>query len=254
MPPTKRPTTTTQSKDQSSAYAFSKAYQRVGRTPDKVLEWLIRFGEKDLPALSEKEWGQLRNELTAFTDIGHQEMLGQNLHEAIVSIRNLYEAYEAKGITPPQHREDPITLPLAEEFHAITKRAIKELVEKGWTILGEIATMPLIAKASIVKASKPPHKVLFKALNVWHLTLRDPSGISYTFNLHLLNVLKEVGSRLEICHSPTCRKYYVMHRYDQRYCTKRCRSRVAMKEWRQKRKNEKSKPKGGAKRGTKRKQ
>ena len=131
---------------------------------------------------------------------------------------------------------------------------IKELVEKGWTILGEIATMPFIAKASIVKASKPPPKVLFKALNVWHLTVRDPSGISYTFNLHLLNVLKEVGSRLEICHSPTCRKYFVMHRYDQRYCTKGCRSREAMKEWRQKQKAEKSKPKGGAKRGTKRKQ
>ena len=76
MPPTKRPTTTTQSKDQSSAYAFSKAYQRVGRTPDKVLEWLIRFGEKDLPALSKKEWVQLRNELTAFIAIGAGRLVG----------------------------------------------------------------------------------------------------------------------------------------------------------------------------------
>ncbi len=84
MPLAKRPTSSTKSTDQSSAYAFSKVYRHVGRTPENVLEWLIRFGEKDLPALSKKEWGQLRNELTAFIDIGFKGLVGLNLHEAIV--------------------------------------------------------------------------------------------------------------------------------------------------------------------------
>jgi len=245
MPLTKRPTTTTQSKDQRSAYAFSKAYGDVGRTPEKVLEWLIGFGEKDLRTLSEREWGRWRNELTAFIDIGTIGFLGRNLHEAIVFLKNM----EAEGRHPPPSHQGPLTLQIAKKLQSITKRAIKELIETGVTLLPEIAISPLIKKIS-----KPAFGLVFKGMEVLQVPQRGQSVTHDRFIVHLQNVLKEVGTRLEFCHSPTCRKAFVMYRYGQLYCSKRCHSRVAMKEWRQKRKDEKSKPKGGAKHGTKRKQ
>jgi hypothetical protein len=245
MPPTKRPTSSTKSTDQSLVYAYEKAFHDIGRKPGKVMEWLIRFGEKDLRTISKKEWDQLQNELKAFIDIGRIELSGRNLHQALVLLKNS-QAYRI------QHGPlflDPITLPMAKKLQSITKTAIKELIEEGMTYLPKITTSALIGKRP-----KPRFGSHIKGLYFFSMCQGGQTGMHDEFIVHLQNLLKEVGLQLEICHSPTCRKTFVMYRYDQRYCTKRCRSRVAMKEWRQKRKNEKSKPKGGAKRGTKRQQ
>ena len=155
---------------------------------------------------------------------GGKGLVGLNLHEAIVWIKNR----EARGFQYPPYHQDPLTLLFAMNLQLITKTAIKELIEKGLTLLPEIATSPFIKKTS-----KPVFGLYFKGMEVWHVTQGGQSGTHDRFIVHLLNVLKELGTRLEFCHSPTCRKTFVMQRYDQRYCTKRCRSREAMKEWRQ---------------------
>ena len=122
MPPTKRPTTTTQSKDQSLIYTYETAFRHIGRTPEKVLEWLIRFGEKDLRTISKKEWDQLHNELKAFTVIGSWELHGRNLHEALVSLKNV----QVNDIKLGFLFLNPITLPMAKKLQLITKTAIKD--------------------------------------------------------------------------------------------------------------------------------
>jgi len=249
MPLTKRTPTAAQSKDQISAYAFRTAYRRIGRTPEKVLEWLIRFGEKDLRTISEREWDQLRNELTGFIQIGGQELYGSSLHEAIVHLRKLEESdHLSGGVQYPPFLQDPITPQFAKKLQSIAKSAIKGLIENGLATLPEITTTPFIFK------TPKPHVGLYflgsyvNDMGVWYLTEDgQQKGKHAQFIVLLVNVLKEKGSRLEVCCSPICRKIFVMHRSDQRYCTRSCRSRVAMKEWRQKRKNEKSKLKGGSK-------
>ena len=249
MPPTKRPTSSTKPTDQSLVYAYEKAFEKafhdIGRTPEHILEWLIRFGEKDLRTISKKEWDQLQNELKAFIDIGGIELSGRNLHQALVLLKDS-QAYRI------QHGLlflDPISLPMAKKLQSITNTAIKELIEEGMTYLPEITTSSLIGKRP-----KPRFGSYIKGMYLFLMCQGGQTGMHDEFIVHLQNVLRGVGLQLEICHSPTCRQTFVMNRYAQRYCTKRCRSREAMKEFRQKRKNEKSKPKGGAKHGTKRKQ
>lgn len=243
-------TTRLDPKKESSPYNFQAAYRRIGRTHEDVMEWLIRFCEIDLRSLRQREWNSLRNELWCLTAIGYKELQGFNIHEAIVYLNNIKEN-KKDDFEDDLLRQNDLTFILVKKLQRITKAALQDLTtEEGATILPEI-TIGLF----IIKNSKPFFGHYSQGMEVFYL-VKSQTATHDQFIFLLMNVLKEVGTRLTTCHSPRCRKFFVMHRYEQRYCTKRCRSREAMRELREKRREEKlqqeSKEKGGRTDGKKR--
>ena len=211
-------------------------FQRIGSTPVRNMEWLLQFNEQALDRLSPEEWKYLQEEILAFSLLGLLRFRGRGRYPSTDEVRRFAEV-------PFRTRTSQEFLKnLAQEMQDRSRRAISEFLSQG----------------AIVLPRTPSREIVRMPFGVFEIPQQPDDPVSF-FLEHLIGLLLDVGSRLLACGAPDCqRTAFVQTRRNQRFCSHTCRSRIAIREWRDRKHREKDKKKGrrasakgGSRHGTK---
>lgn len=204
-----------------------KAKKRLGATPSHYLAWLIRFVQVDLDTLSA---GQLSDLGWEFVTLESLDVLG-TLFGGMKSANGTKKAplllEDGMGQLIREKPADP------KELHQVQdalRPRVNEFLSNHQTSL-EFSSLTLTIESLVPFFTNDP-KAAFAYPCRLGLTVTEKDE----WNLKLIFLLAHLGHEVRQCRE--CSTIFVAERKDQFFCTRRCVSRSAQREF-QKRKREK---------------
>lgn len=196
---------------------LDKAMDRLGNTPVKVMEWILRFDQENLGTISEGDWTNRRYELAEFTQYG---ALGRKSFEKekVISIPS-WSSMAPKSEIPENPNEIQLwyvqQLPgkrAAKELQKITHECLKEHLENGTT------SFPL-SGATIHTGYDKERDLGFK-----FILSNNPKTM---FGYYLSSFIAQHSGRIRRCAG--CPIIFLADRKNQIYHSSQCQSRINMR-------------------------
>jgi hypothetical protein len=204
-----------------------KAEERIHRTPDGVVGWIIRFLQTDLEALTPSEWTVLSFEVASFVhDIGDR-------YGGFVATESGW------AVEAVPHGDVHERLPSRQEALTLQQSLLAQL-DAYWKTAHAVFTFP-----QLTLIVTPPGAFHDNKGTVVVAAKRKIKEFEYRF----AHLLAESGQYIRRC--PECSRIYLAIRCDQLYCHPRCQARVASRKWRGKQtmKNRDTAPSGRSPKG-----
>jgi hypothetical protein len=223
-----------------------KAAERLGKTPDDCMRWVLKFAQADLKQYSEGQWADLCTEIEIFGTRGPLLRIGKRY-------THLGPAFDWGGAPPEESRPQKkwITLtftPSCKQVTALQKETARILAafSRGGDIKFELGPLHIYLE------SWRTHKGGF--------SFKTHTPVD-AFCFHLALLFSHYYGRIRACGE--CATVFLSDRRNQHYCTTRCLSRVTQRRWRErhmkkkrgktiKRSKRQARAKGGPRHGTKR--
>lgn len=199
---------------------IEKHQPRVGKKPEARLQWTIDFAARDLSALTEGDWENLRRDLTAFA-------LTPQIHDVTRYARSSLVRREIARLGLHDWQGAYAEMPTREEVQQTQgeyRRVLQELLSSGLVELGPFETVLGISRDDIHSKDLPRRSQFVE----WILHEKVPWGL-----LTFARLLGAFGFRLEHCPEPTCGRLFVVRRINQHFCSTRCQSRTTTRAYRE---------------------
>ncbi len=187
---------------------FAKAEERIGESPEDILKWFLKFSGTDVDRISEGDWLNLQYE-AACVVLSRPGVFSKHdpfRYEKILS-----------------ERGDP----LQSIKEHLNKDVIRSLIQSVKEIFRKVLKRePILIYTPALTVHLYPQEATGDPS--WHLQYQahDPEA---PMCLSLLGGLKEFGHLLRSC--PECQLVFWAVRKNQNYCSKRCQTRVASRNY-----------------------
>ena len=179
-----------------------QAYNRIGKTPEKGLAWILSLCEEDLSRLSAGDWQNLLYEVLWFS------VWGPPIPGAIPSGDDLQDLSMNPNKNLPTEK-------FVYELQKWAKTHLDEFIEKWETKITLQQSSALVVKRD-------------RKLGRAEMFLKT-DDLKQGFQFSFTQILRVAGARLNQC--PQCLKYYSA-RLNQTYCSPRCQNRVSLAKFR----------------------
>lgn len=195
-----------------------KAAGRLGKTPEQVMRWVLRFVQMDLSGLSEGQWSDLGAEAHVFTKKGPPLRIGR-VTSYVAAVFDWGGGSPEKDL--PKKGKTVLTIrPSREqitELQHLTRGIFESLAAKE-PILFELGPLSLYVNPV--------------SYSVKHggLTIKV-HGPFDAFGLHVAFLLAQHPGRLRRC--AECQTLFLAERSNQQFCITRCLTRVTQRRWRE---------------------
>lgn len=222
---------------------------RVGKNPAERLRWGLTFAQRDLDALTNGEWVDLRLELNSFaTFLVWWDRIPVYQREKI------HQQYGHSLHVMPFTR--PITEEEARKTQARFRGVLEELRQTNRTTIG-----PMTVKYSVALRKTPPQKFLERVFNLPDRPARDlkanivrslsallqqampgfgtpimqvHGGFENQALVKFAELLAGHSAMVRTCPREGCSRWFVARRLNQDYCSKACQTLVTT--WRHRKK------------------
>lgn len=199
---------------------LAKAVERLGRTPNERMTWLLGLVQHNLDKLSSGDWLNLQHEIVVFVWLGGP-------------------ALESPADTIAELETDIPSLPSSSviaDLQAIALRHLNELLENGRTKFTPHNLSLMVRKVGPIGSRMRKflsHKVerKFYPSDECFLTYETSSSLT-AFEYALAQLLASTGAYLRRCDE--CCKLFLADRRNKKFCSTTCLSRVTTRRLRQK--------------------
>lgn len=182
-----------------SAEEIQQFQPRVGLTERDRLQWALDFARKDLDALTPGDWSNLRREFVAF----------------------------AEGQLPP--REKPRSSQAEWSNRGLPTEDVLRQVQRHW--LGLLTALIKPGRSEAFLRSIPTDFYISRdpARGITHSVMfsRDEPAL-----LRLIWHLERRAHLLAVCPEQVCHRWFVARRRGQRFCSRACQNRAAIRDYR----------------------
>lgn len=214
---------------------LSKACTRLGATSYQVAEWLLRFAQVDLSALSEGEWLNLLSEIHAF--VFYQGRHYETDTETLVGCRRNWEGGPCISRNPEDENLSAVGMrELIEQVQARTGLLYSALPSRKQvgSLQGDL--LRTVGRLGDKKGAIVSMPAIRKAVYPWPATKVHPEFIQIAvfcespqelFRLAVQEHLAPEFASIRRC--PECQKIFLRGRSDQGFCSKPCQVRTAVR-------------------------
>ena len=185
-----------------------KAYTRIGTSPKAWMQWILKFADCDLGALSAGGWMDLRYEVALFTFVGPPE--AWKIGHFIVAPTQWGHMHHGSF----QH----CVLPTSEEVEqcqAITNQHLAQLLQLGSTHFPPFLGTMVVSDTTQVHLGPLAVSPETRLLSFLH-------GLACSLAIHAAGIRRCSG----------CQTRFLANRRDQHFCSVRCLSRFNMRKYR----------------------
>jgi len=183
---------------------------RLGRTPEERLVWVLTFAQRDLTRLSEGDWLNLTEEMTAFILTSHVPRLFNE-----EEILEFGKAHPYPVVFSPEFLSTPPSREEIQQLQTEINGVLTDLLTQGRVEIGKLSM-----EVKLYTWGTPPKYGLSE--NFEDLQSAVLYRICQLWGAH--------GDRVKRC--PACQRLFVAGRPNQHYCSPRCQNRVKVQEYR----------------------
>lgn len=205
---------------------MEKAQWRIGTTPFKTMQWLVRLlsrTEEELADLGTGAFNDLAYEIAVFSLLGTQRL------KRIKPGHTIFMSHTWEGAQWSSEKGIGESIPTRNETHEIRielQRIVDNLLSPSHRHIHSFPETKLVIEWS------NEHGYLF----TFHARIQD------RFKFHAMHLMAKFAPRLRRCARQDCPRTFVWGRRIQLYCSRRCETRITTRRARDRARSTKMEP------------